>query len=240
MKDYKPLLRTFYDKHGIGRDHFSCRFKQEDKTSDNNRGSESHVGKRYGEPFKIVVLCLDTGGEAENLTERSETVENDGLNPHMVGTRLTLEAILKPWRFDNVFAHFAMVNSAKCSTGGTDKASRHFYENCKSFIQEELSILGPDLLITQGVESREVIEIKKQIDNLTINKYLDFVGAQKNSPVGTGICNIIRDFVSYVSLGKKELPAIIHVHPSERYGRWVYFREYCLPVAADFSRFLLS
>lgn len=242
MKDYKSLLRAFYDRYGIGREHFFCRYKNFDPTLDDYRGSESHIGSHYGYPFRLVVLCLDAGGEAQNVTERSRTIEelnHSKLNPHMRGTLQTLETILEPWKLNNVFPHFAMVNSAKCSTGNTNKAPSHFYENCRGFIREEVAILEPELLVTQGVEARKVVELRRPIDSLTITRYFDSVGVSANSLTSIVFSKIIHDFVSLVILADREFPAITPVHPSERTGKWRYFREHCLPVTADFVRFLI-
>jgi uracil-DNA glycosylase len=56
--------------------------------------------------------------------------------------------------------YFAHVNSATCcqNNRGRSEASDVLFDNCRPFIPEEIRILRPDLIVTQGGRARQVIE----------------------------------------------------------------------------------
>lgn len=61
---------------------------------------------------------------------------------------------------ENVAAYFAHVNVAKCSMNnpGQGQANKAVHDVCgKSYLMQELSILTPDFLITQGKQANSVI-----------------------------------------------------------------------------------
>ena len=55
--------------------------------------------------------------------------------------------------------YFAHVNSAKCrqNKGGRKQVDSTLYENCLRFIPEELRILSPDVVVTQGGRAKDAI-----------------------------------------------------------------------------------
>lgn len=57
---------------------------------------------------------------------------------------------------ENVTGHFAHVNAAKCCVNGD--ANGQLVGNCREYLQEELEILRPDIMVTQGQLCRETIE----------------------------------------------------------------------------------
>jgi hypothetical protein len=112
-------------------------------------GAEAHVGTKYGQPPRVVVVSLDAGGEAKTLGERCMDVERltkkDDCNPHMRGTWRVLEALLALGDDVSPFPFCAITNSAKCtaSDGKRDMASRVLFNNCRSLAIAELEILSP-------------------------------------------------------------------------------------------------
>ncbi len=77
------------------------------------QGSEAHVGSRYGNPFRIVVVSSDRAEGALDVWNRSSEIEGlrtdgEGLNPHMKGTLATLTAILCDRKSENVWTQFAI------------------------------------------------------------------------------------------------------------------------------------
>jgi hypothetical protein len=61
---------------------------------------------------------------------------------------------------DNVTPYFAHVNVAKCSMRDPNKrqAPRAVHETCsQSYLIEELKILNPDILVTQGKATNEIL-----------------------------------------------------------------------------------
>ena len=55
--------------------------------------------------------------------------------------------------------YFAHVNSAKCCQNKPQKkqADRTLFENCRRFIPEELRLLSPDIIVTQGGPAKDAI-----------------------------------------------------------------------------------
>jgi len=59
-----------------------------------------------------------------------------------------------------VLPYIANVNSAKCSANGNgkmDKAPGGFFVKCRNHVQEELAVLEPDTIVTQGNEAAAVL-----------------------------------------------------------------------------------
>jgi len=54
-----------------------------------------------------------------------------------------------------VTPYFAHVNSAKCSHGLADNRSapHRVFVNCRGYLKEELHLLNPDIVVTQGREA---------------------------------------------------------------------------------------
>jgi len=63
---------------------------------------------------------------------------------------------------ENVEPYFAHVNIAKCSMNnpGKKKANRKVHERCSSsYLLEELEVLNPDILLTQGNPTNEIMGV---------------------------------------------------------------------------------
>jgi hypothetical protein len=58
--------------------------------------------------------------------------------------------------FEEVCRYFAHTNSAKCKnlSMGTQQGKSVLFENCRQFIPEEVEILRPDIIVTQGMWAR--------------------------------------------------------------------------------------
>lgn len=167
MEDYVNKLREFYKKEKIGRDNFNCRNSKKCfeglNISEGRRGSEAHVGSNYGEPFKVLIVSLDRGKEAENIDNRTKEIEGlreEVLNPHMKGTLATLKVILSDVKVNEdveLFRQFAMINAAKCCIGlNMNQAPWRFFKNCMDYTRGEIEILEPDVIITQGRRAADV------------------------------------------------------------------------------------
>jgi uracil-DNA glycosylase len=63
-------------------------------------------------------------------------------------------------RLDTVSRFFAHMNSAKCCVNNPhrQKGDPVLFRNCSGYIPDEIRILRPDILITQGGEAREAVE----------------------------------------------------------------------------------
>lgn len=69
--------------------------------------------------------------------------------------------------------YFAHVNSAKCCMNktGNKKADRVLFKNCRIYLKEELSILDPKIIVTQGNEAKTAVQ---EICEETINKFDEY------------------------------------------------------------------
>lgn len=75
-------------------------------------------------------------------------------------------------QLDSVKKYFAHANSAKCCMNkpGRKKADKQLFSNCRNYLQKELMILKPDIIVTQGDEAKRAI----MKFSTTIQKYDSF------------------------------------------------------------------
>ena len=82
---YIHNLRILYDNRKIGVSEFSCchlkSCREAAKDRDLCLGAEAHVGEKYGDPIRLVVVSMDTGGKGaeiekgEHLLQRRATIQ---------------------------------------------------------------------------------------------------------------------------------------------------------------------
>jgi len=158
--DRRNQLQSFYAANGLLVSDFRCQHAAACRRAtgcDLHRGSEAHVGCRYGEGLRVVVVSLDTGGKGESLDKRCKTIQSpyrpDGdtsdMNPHMRGTTKLLQTIYgtEPNADGgNLYELSAMTNAAKCSLDrpGTAKVPDKLYGNCSGYVAPELACLAPN------------------------------------------------------------------------------------------------
>lgn len=159
--DYVDHLQSFYDENALLVSAFDCEHSDACKAAANcllSQGAEAHVGTRYGEDLRVVVVSLDTGGGNESLEERCRGIEglhpNGATNAHMKGTTHLLGAIYGTEN-GNLYELYAMTNAAKCSRAGpgSGKVGHVLYKNCSQFVVPELACLDPDMIVTQSNEA---------------------------------------------------------------------------------------
>ena len=111
-------------------------------------------------------------------THEKDNYAVDHANPHWAMTQIIVKDLLVLWGYqaqpfaaivpesysgrpiENVSAWFAHVNVAKCSmnNAGQRQASKLVHQTCSdAYLREELSILEPDILITQGAETNKIL-----------------------------------------------------------------------------------
>jgi len=72
--------------------------------------------------------------------------------------------------FDDVKGFFAHANSAKCCMNkfGCAQADQRLFDNCKGYLDGELKLLAPNLLVTQGKPAKHavtrLVEITKKVE----------------------------------------------------------------------------
>lgn len=180
-----PKLENYYKANGILSTHFTCRHKAEckgdcekftgPKSAFIPAGYESESCKLP----RLLFLSLDSGsGDKEDnnrlpLAVRRQEEEKDILKlhkgKHWYRTHELAYYILKRFSSDikieddikdnEARKYFAHANSAKCCMNKKQrkKADSILFRNCRKYLREELAILKPEIIVTQGKEAKEVI-----------------------------------------------------------------------------------
>ena len=253
---YIGKLRTLYDKRKIGvckcNLSFCCRHleicERAARAEDRKlcKGAEAHVGEKYGDPIRLVFISLDTGGSetefGEDLLERRKTIQAvtyNCANPHMKGTIETLRHLYGRDDLDSdLLKRFAMTNSAKCSGRDNDPSMvpNKLYEKCIGHGLAELNELNPQLIVTQGVKARELLNCW-EIDQEEIQKNIPSL-IWAGVDVRSWICTQVKEHLKYWKMENQEEPVWVLQcpHPSARYGQWRRFKQTMLPILAHFMR----
>ncbi|MFA4923673.1 MAG: hypothetical protein WC557_05720 [Ignavibacteriaceae bacterium] len=170
-------LEKYYKKKGILSTHFSCPYKKICK-GDNDKfyGPKSAFissGYEEGKIPRLLILSLDPGNSEKNKLKRLPTAvrkteeERDILaihkGRHWYRTHeiafYILRHFVKDLSIETVKHYFAHVNSVKCSMNNPQnkQASKVLFNNCRGYLFNELFILVPDIIVTQGLESKKAI-----------------------------------------------------------------------------------
>ena len=238
---YVDQLQAFYAYNRLRVHDFDCQHAQacaEAAGCELNRGSEAHVGARYGEALRVVVVSLDTGGKGEPMDGRRETIEKlyrlDGntlhMNPHMRGTTKLLKVIYgieSDTDGGNLFELYAMTNAAKCSRGDPNssaKVPRDLYQNCSDYVAPELTCLAPELIVTQGKEAREALDAGQGLSDAHQKILDDWVkGLSAAEDVRAWLQSLATEYLMTVYVADKDVPTLKTIHPSVPTGEWQRF-----------------
>jgi hypothetical protein len=245
-------LRKYYDKMGIGTSPNSPLFHCDYMEGCNGlaaprgltRGAEAYVGELYGEPIKLVVVSLDTGGYGEGalgdcLIRRRNAVMERHANPHMKGTIKVLAALYGHEGETDLLKRFAMINCAKCAGRDLDKSMipGELYANCREYGMEELRLLTPDLIITQGKKARELLKMEEFVTG-DIDKYIPRLKWDGTS-VRSWIATQASEYLRFTRIGDSAVIVMQTPHPSARQGQWPLFERTMLPTLAHLIRQML-
>ncbi len=247
---YVDRLRKLYDdrKIGVGENSppFSCCHLVSCIAAAKDRdlclGAEAHVGEKYGDPIRLVVVSMDTGRGAEiekgeHLLQRRANIQgviHNEANPHMKGTIQTLRHLYgygqKP--DCDLLQRFAMINSAKCSGKDDDTSSMPWklYKNCWDHGLAELNILNPQLIVTQGAKARDLLK-PQEIDEAEIRKHIPSL-KWGNADVGARS----KEYLKCWKNGDRAVLVLQGPHPSARRGQWQLFERTILPTIAHVVR----
>ncbi|MEK7353046.1 MAG: hypothetical protein AABZ77_00885 [Chloroflexota bacterium] len=167
-------LRQYYNEVGISSLDFRCKHHEECKAGAEKftKAKAALVGKEYQSRKlpRLLFISLDSGSgdelaeprtacEVQKQYEQSNPL-GGGKNKHWYRTHELAYEILKTFgsnmTIDSVKGYFAHTNSAKCCMNkpGRRKADRKLFTNCKEYIPDEVRILKPDIIITQGNEAK--------------------------------------------------------------------------------------
>ena len=249
---YVDSLRILYDDRKIGvskcSPSFACRHLDSCKAAAEPRklrnGSEAYIGDKYGDPIRLVVVSLDTGGGAEDEKREDnpmrwkgiEELTFDGANRHMKGTIQTLQHLYGCKPESDLLPRFAMINSAKCSGKDNDKSMvpGKLYENCRDHGLAELGVLNPQLVVTQGAKAKDLLACWA-IDQKEIQEHMPSL-IWGDVDVGSWICTQVKEHLKYWKNGNQCVPVLQCPHPSARGGQWQRFKKTMLPTVAHVIR----
>ena len=170
-------LNAFYDSHGISPVGFRCTSRStcSADSPDFTEAKASFVGPSYEarQLPRLLFLSLDSGSAHSNPWQRTaEAVRRQELatdvaalhkGKHWYRTHELALELLGQLKAGLTVAetrlYFAHVNSAKCCQNKPQKkqADRTLFENCRRFIPEELRLLSPDIIVTQGGPAKDAI-----------------------------------------------------------------------------------
>jgi uracil-DNA glycosylase len=172
-------LSNYYQKQGILSLDFGCQHLQACRNG-NNRFAEAKaafVGSEYekGTLPRLLFASLDPGRSDSDPNQRTVNAvrlqeERDCVVEALPKARhwyrthelacILLKKIKPHLQMQDSHLYFAHVNSVKCCENNEDhkSGSRVLFKNCQKYIGGEISILKPDILVTQGQMAREAIE----------------------------------------------------------------------------------
>ena len=236
-------LSIYYEDHGISPVDFDCRWRRScaDGSPKFTEAKVSYVGPGYeeGELPRLLFLSLDSGSGREDPLERTaEAVRARELernlatlhkNQHWPRTHEMAHTLLRQFQpgleLDDARLHFAHVNSAKCCQNHPSRkqAQEVLFRNCRRFIPDELRLLQPDVIVTQGKQAAKVItdcfDVRRDPP-----RSIDVPGYKCKASYETGI----------VEMGSEPWDTLWlkTYHPSN-HGSFHPQREYCWPLYAQ-------
>ncbi len=173
-------LSRYYKDNGILSTSFTCPHRKEcSGGSPKFTGPKSafvstgYENKSSSLP-RLLFLSLDSGSGHRNDRNRlpealrqQEETERDVLalpkHKHWYRTHELAWYIFKRFdpdiRLENAKGYFAHANSAKCCMNkpGRKQADKVLFRNCREYLEGELEILCPDVIVTQGAEAKKAV-----------------------------------------------------------------------------------
>lgn len=195
-------LKSYYNENGIVPTNFCC--ENLSKCPDNgevlSRGMQCHVGSKFGEKHKVLVVSLDSGKGKDDtceLEKRTSSIEELGyFNPHMKGTLLCISDFYEiDKESKEALKYYAMTNSCKCSRPASrNKLSGNYYLNCTKHKLAEIEIINPDVIYFQGADALHNCEF-------------DYI---------EGINDELKHDIRHLIFNGKKYLSVICIHPSAR------------------------
>lgn len=175
-------LDKYYRQQGIHPLHFSCKHYKDCKSYSDKftETKATFIGTEYAKATlpRLLILSLDAFNAPKDPRKRSfrwvrKVIEQNGLPKKKINhwyktfeTAKTLLHKLYEHKFDKILAiddvgpFFAHVNSAKCCAHQISHKQAHsmLFKNCREYIPNEIELLEPDIIVTQGKMARKAIE----------------------------------------------------------------------------------
>jgi hypothetical protein len=180
MGNLVERLQVFHKKQGISAEDFHCCYYSSCKSGyiDFTEAKGTFVSSGYEKSIpRLLFISLDPGREdfyrhLKNRTllnvqkhEMERDITKLKKNRHWYRTVEFACTILKRFKKDEnlqinqATQYFAHINTVKCCVNnpGNRKADYRLFKNCKSFVPQEVEILNPNIIVTQGNEARQTI-----------------------------------------------------------------------------------
>jgi len=171
-------IEEYYRDKVILSTNFECSYKKEcGRQSEKFYGPKSAFissGYEKGTLPRLLILSLDPGSSEENPSKRlpiavrefEETRDISLLHKgrHWYRTHELAFHILRQFKDDlnieDVKHYFAHVNTVKCSMNNpyNKQADKMLFKNCRGYLEDEIVLMRPDIIVTQGLEAKKALE----------------------------------------------------------------------------------
>ncbi len=173
-------LEGYYKRKGILSTSFTCPYKKQCKgdCEDFTGPKSSFVSTGYERRVlpRLLFLSLDSGSGDKNDRNRlptavrqQEEIKTDVLalhkGKHWYKTHDLALHIFRKFdrsiKIEDTRKHFAHVNSAKCCMNKLHRrqADNILFESCRGYLEGEMEILCPDIIVTQGDPAKKAINL---------------------------------------------------------------------------------
>ena len=236
-------LEEFYTSRGIHPLNFRCCHRGECSANSPNftEAKMSFVGPRYEEATlpRLLFLSLDSGdadadpkrhtAEAVQTMELERDVEKLPKHKHWYRTHEMAFELLRQFEpqltIPDSRLYFAHVNSAKCcqNKDGRRQADLILFKNCRDYIIDELRILAPDVVVTQGDAARKAI-LSKFCPRPHDVRTIESPEFSLNARYETGLIELVPGVKSFLWL---------HTYHPNNFGRFNPQRRYSWPLYVE-------
>ncbi|PKO12065.1 MAG: hypothetical protein CVU39_25950 [Chloroflexi bacterium HGW-Chloroflexi-10] len=177
-------LKRYYDEVGILSTNFHCQYFDQcvSEFKDLVKGKSAYVGSRYEEHSlpRILFVSLDMGSDDSFETPQQRTPQGvraveenrywQQFNPlnHWYATHklaVLIAQVFEPQlTYQDANSIFAHTNSAKCCPvkSGKEMAPAVLYRNCRHYMHDELEILNPDIIVSQGTRAMDAVHFSTE------------------------------------------------------------------------------
>ncbi len=191
--DIIDKIDKYYKDQGIHSLHFTCKHKKE--CSSNCKGftgpKSAFLPDKYGSSYpRIAFLSLDSGDGVSDPKERTPravrrqeqiecVVERLPKGHHWYETHVWAQAIYNAISTDhisleNIHNCFCHLNSVKCCQNKlhAKEADPLLFRNCQKYVPQELKLIAPHILVTQGNRAHNAIKRSFVFERIWQNVYL--------------------------------------------------------------------
>lgn len=211
----RERLDVYYCDAGIHHTNFVCQHREECSAGSVVFGSprEAHVGQKYERCReehlpRLLFVSSDRGGGPPYVGLLREEGTNEASvrsDTHWPRTIKVADCLFSRFRPPVACAYgdeyFAHTNSAKCCQNKprNEQADDRLFDNCRKYCRNELEILDPDIVVSQGDKARDAVSASKE-ENTKEERVDD------------------RGRLSWIRIGGRKVLWLKMYHPNQRSG----------------------